>query len=296
MNQLETSKQYKAVFFDWDGTAVISRRAPADEAAAVMRPLLERGIKLIIVSGTTYENIAGGELHRFFTPGQLENLWLGLGRGAYNYRYHEDGSPYVFKDCVPDAAGLLAIHDTAYDIHRTLMERHGFPTDVVFSRPNYCKIDLMVEISRGDKHFFQANELLQVMQSLEAHGFLEGLSGLVKLSDEIALRHGIKAASTTDAKYLEVGISSKSDNVNTILGQLTKEEIILPEDCVFWGDEYIGLDKGLFGSDSFMITPVTQGGDFFDVSDAPGVRPDNVRLLGGGVNTFLDFLRRQAQF
>ena len=55
-------KKYKAIFFDWDGTAVMSRRAPVDQAVAAMRPLLQKGIKLIIVSGTTIENIAGGKI------------------------------------------------------------------------------------------------------------------------------------------------------------------------------------------------------------------------------------------
>ena len=90
-----SQKQYKAIFFDWDGTAVISRKAPVDDAVAVMKPLLAKDIKLVVVSGTTYENIAGGRLHEYFTPEELTHLWLGLGRGAYNYRYHEDGSPYI---------------------------------------------------------------------------------------------------------------------------------------------------------------------------------------------------------
>ena len=75
-------KHYKAIFFDWDGTAVLSRKAPVEDAVNAMRPLLDKGVKLCIVSGTTYENIAGGKLHSYFTPKQLENLYLGLGRGA----------------------------------------------------------------------------------------------------------------------------------------------------------------------------------------------------------------------
>ena len=59
-------KKYKAIFFDWDGTAVMSRRAPVDQAVAAMRPLLQKGIKLIIVSGTTIENIAGGKIESYF--------------------------------------------------------------------------------------------------------------------------------------------------------------------------------------------------------------------------------------
>ena len=80
-------KHYKAIFFDWDGTAVLSRKAPVEDAVNAMRPLLDKGVKLCIVSGTTYENIAGGKLHSHFTPKQLENLYLGLGRGAFDYGY-----------------------------------------------------------------------------------------------------------------------------------------------------------------------------------------------------------------
>ena len=78
-------KNYKAIFFDWDGTAVMSRKAPADDAVQAMRPLLQKGVKLAIISGTTIENIAGGKLESCFTKAELENLYLGLGRGAYNY-------------------------------------------------------------------------------------------------------------------------------------------------------------------------------------------------------------------
>ena len=43
-------KTYKAIFFDWDGTAVMSRQAPVEETVQAMKPLLQKGIKLIIVS------------------------------------------------------------------------------------------------------------------------------------------------------------------------------------------------------------------------------------------------------
>ena len=35
-------KKYKAIFFDWDGTAVMSRRAPVDQAVAAMRSVTKR--------------------------------------------------------------------------------------------------------------------------------------------------------------------------------------------------------------------------------------------------------------
>ena len=70
------SKKYKAIFFDWDGTAVMSRQAPVEEAVAAMKPLLASGVKLVIVSGTTYDKIASGKIHEHFTPEEASNLYL----------------------------------------------------------------------------------------------------------------------------------------------------------------------------------------------------------------------------
>lgn len=39
-------KKYKAIFFDWDGTAVMSRRAPVDQAVAAMRPSVTKRDKI----------------------------------------------------------------------------------------------------------------------------------------------------------------------------------------------------------------------------------------------------------
>ena len=44
------NKKYKAIFFDWDGTAVTSRTAPVEDAVAAMKPLLQQGTKLVTIS------------------------------------------------------------------------------------------------------------------------------------------------------------------------------------------------------------------------------------------------------
>lgn len=282
-------KNYKAVFFDWDGTAVMSRKAPVTEAVEAMRPLLERGVQLVIVSGTTYNNIAGGCIENYFTKKQLENLYLGLGRGAYNYAF-QNGKPYIFADRIPDKELLEKIHRICFEIHMELKKKYDFDTDIVFSRPNYCKIDLMVNNLRGENLFLQENELEILKEDLKAHG-IEGLQALMDLSVEVGKRYGVEVAPTCDAKYLEVGISSKSDNVNIIMEYLREKMQITAEECAFFGDEYVGIEKGIFGSDSFMCTPHTNRGAFFDVSDVSGERPKEVQVLGGGVETFLNFLR-----
>lgn len=288
-------KKYKAVFFDWDGTAVRSRKAPVDEAVRVMKPLLASGVRLVIVSGTTIENIAGGKLGGYFTVEERRNLYMGLGRGAFNYAFDREGSPYVFADCLPDKEKLLDIHRICFTIHERLLKEYDFPTDIVFTRPNYCKIDLMVETQRGDALFMQEDELSQLQDSLRQHRIEGGLKQLLEIAVEAGEAFGLKVAPTCDAKYLEVGISSKSDNVDLILSRLEEEAGIRAEECCFWGDEFVAVEEGIFGSDSFMRTGKTMAGDFFDVSEVNGTRPDGVQCVGGGVERFLDFLEEQAQ-
>ena len=282
-------KQYKAIFFDWDGTAVLSRRAPVEEAIAAMTPLLEKGIKLAIISGTTYENIAGGKIHRYFTPKQLQNLYLGLGRGAYDYGFDAAGEPVVLANRVPDAQGILKIHDACYQIHRILLERYGMNTDIVFSRPNYCKIDLMPNQDRGENLFLQEGEAAMLQRILNDHG-IGSIETLIEMAERLGTQ-GMPLSASSDAKYLEVGPTGKCDNANALFARFG-----LPiEDCCFWGDEFIGVTDKIFGSDAGMITENTKDGDFFDVSNLEGIRPSQVKTLGGGIQTFLQFLTDAAK-
>ena len=280
-------KQYKAIFFDWDGTAVLSRKAPVEDAVNAMRPLLEKGVKLAIISGTTYENIAGGKLESYFTPKQLQNLYLGLGRGAYDYGFDEEGKPVLLADRVPDAKGILAIHDACYRIHRVLLEQYGMNTDIVFSRPNYCKIDMMPDNNRGDNLFLQEGEAAKLQRILSSHG-VESIETLIKMAESFGTEEMLLSA-TTDAKYLEVGPTGKCDNANALFERFGFNA----EDCCFWGDEFIGVTDSIFGSDAGMLTEKTCKGDFFDVSNLEGVRPQQVEQLGGGIQTFLTFLKEQ---
>lgn len=282
-------KRYKAIFFDWDGTAVLSRKAPVEEAVGAMAPLLERGVKLAIISGTTYENIAGGKLHALFTPKQLQNLYLGLGRGAYDYGFDSEGKPIILEDRVPDAKGILAIHDACYRIHRELLEKYGMNTDIVFSRPNYCKIDLMPNQNRGDNLFLQEGEAAMLQHILSSHG-IEEIETLIHMAEAFGTAE-MPLRATTDAKYLEVGPTGKCDNTDALFERFG----FACEDCCFWGDEFIGVTDSIFGSDAGMITGKTKAGNFFDVSDLEGTRPEPVHQLGGGIYTFLRFLKNQDQ-
>lgn len=85
---------------------------------------------------------------------------------------------------VPDKGEILKIHQVCFEIHQTLKEKYDFDTDIVFSRPNYCKIDLMVENQRGDNLFMQEDELGCLRETLKEHGMEDGLSGLIHLAKQ----------------------------------------------------------------------------------------------------------------
>ena len=106
----------------------------------------------------------------------------------------------------------------------------------------YCKIDILVENDRNGQLFFQEHELDSLNQTLKEHG-IGDLRQLIRMAEEIGREEGLSLSATTDAKYLEVGLSSKSDNVNAILERLGTAWGIQAEDCSFWGDEYIGLSE-----------------------------------------------------
>lgn len=285
--------RYRAIFFDWDGTAVTGRNSPSALLLERMDALLQQGVYLMIISGTTYKNICRGELHTCLSPRALSHLYLGLGRGAYNFGFTPRGEFRHLTDPDIGHKAVLGIHDVSYQIHRHLYETYGYQTDIVFDRPNYCKIDIMNSVNRSESLYLSGNEIEDANRTLRGIGFSGGLKGLISLAEEIGTANGVPIKATCDAKYLEVGTTTKADNVNTLLHKVLAPAGIESGSCAFWGDEYLALDDGIWGSDAAMITSQSKEGDFFDVGSIPGPRPEKVIHLGGGIHTFLSFLADQ---
>lgn len=206
-----------------------------------------------------------------------------------------NGKPHIFKNMVPSKEELLKIHKVCFEVHQELKRRYDFDTDIIFSRPNYCKVDLMVNNFRDQSLFMQESEVKRLRNLLQIHGMTGGLKELIELAEKTGCQYGVKVKTTCDAKYLEIGNTSKSDNVDCILEKICLETTLSPRECVYLGDEYVGIEKGIFGSDSFMRTKKSIQGDFFDVSEVAGERPEGVKRIGGGVETFLHFLKEQAE-
>ncbi|NBC29151.1 MAG: HAD family hydrolase, partial [Spirochaetes bacterium] len=94
-------------------------------------------------------------------------------------------------------------------------------------------------------------------------------------------------------KFVEVGLTTKSDNVDFFFEEVLVPRGISAEECAFWGDEFGYLTDCVRGSDAHMITSLTKAADFFDVSDSPLDLPSAVRPVSGGVSAFHTFLEQQ---
>ena len=293
-------RKYKMIFFNWDGTAVTSRIAPVDAAAEAMAPLLASGVKLAIISDASFNKIDNGKLAGRFDPEHRSNLFFGLDRGAHNFRFDMDGKPVRFSGIMAGQKDSFALHKVCFDFHIKLLRDYGLNTDIVFCRDNFCKIDVGADILRsGNQHlnsnsqFFINCRMERVNAHLASHGYAGGLSGLITMAKAMGREYGLSLKATTDAKYIELGFGTKSDSVDAIFSHIESASGACP-DCCFWGGEYLKMDDGLYGSDAYMITDKTKDFEFFDVSDADGERPEQVLHLGGGVERFLWFLRKQA--
>lgn len=248
---------------------------------------------LVVISGTTYNNIAGGNLHQRIPTAALQNLYLGLGRGALEYGFDENGNLITLHEVLPDREIRIRIHELAFAIHKHLLEEHNYDTDIVFTRPNYCKIDLLVNVDRKGKLYLQPGELDLLNRNLSEYGYVGGITKLIEDAVEMGREFGLEVKATTDAKFLEVGMTTKADNIDYLLENVVFKRGISIESCCFWGDEFTNLGPGVRGSDAHMITFKSRGASFLDVSEAPFELPENVQHIGGGVAAFLEFLRTQ---
>lgn len=292
MRMTNNYKKYKAIFFDWDGTAVESRKAPVNKVKAPMLKLLEIGIPLFLITGTSFENLHKQLLSEMPLT-RLGNFYMGAERGAYCFSFDANGNRQILRNLVPDKANLIKLHELCFSIHEYLKDKFDYDTDIIFSRSNYCKIDLMVKYDRGDHMYLKENEIDMVNELLASKGFKGGVKKLIDLVHVTAKDFNLDVKATTDAKYLEVGFSTKSDNVDFFYSEILPKLRINPKEVAIWGDEFKFIGHGVPGSDAMMITKASRKSDFFDVSDGGKLYPDIVKKVGGGVKSFIEFLNYQ---
>lgn len=284
------SQTYRLIAFDWDGTAVVDRKAAADDVVARVEPLTERGVICAVITGTNIGHLEDTFFERV-DPARRQNLLACMNRGSEVFGFGPSGERQVLsrREATPEED--QAMDDIAETVRDELQREHGLHAEIIFDRLNRRKIDLIPVPQWADPPKARIGELLEaVKERLSSAGIAGGIQQIVDRVQALAAERGVELRLTTDVKHVELGLTDKSDSVHYLLEQVAAPRRIRREEIVFLGDEFGPID-GFDGSDFKMHC--AEGAAFISVGREPNGVPDGVVHLGGGVPRFLGFLDRQ---
>jgi trehalose/maltose hydrolase-like predicted phosphorylase len=280
-------RRVEAIVFDWDGTAVVDRTSDASSIRRLVERLCALGMDLAVVSGTNVDNVDGQLNARPAGPGRL---FICANRGSEVFVVDPRGVRLVFRRTasLDEEAALDAAAAATIGHLRGL----GLAAEVVSGRLNRRKIDLIPDPAWADPPKSRIDGLLVAVDGrLRASG-MTGLSDVVTLAREAAREAGLASARiTSDAKYVEIGLTNKSDSVRWMLSELWRRGIG-PGAVLIAGDE-MGPLAGVPGSDSFMLIPEAERSTAISVGVEPGGVPSRVEHIGGGPEAFRYLLNDQ---
>src|SRR5688500_2654560 len=101
-------RAFRIIAFDWDGTAVVDRRSSALAVRAAIETLLERGVAIVVVTGTNFPNI-DRQLCAAIEGPHKRRLYVASNRGSEVYGFDERSRPVVLwrRTATPDEEKLL---------------------------------------------------------------------------------------------------------------------------------------------------------------------------------------------
>jgi trehalose/maltose hydrolase-like predicted phosphorylase len=280
-------RRFEAIVFDWDGTAVVDRKSDASSLRWLVESLCAAGMDLAVVSGTNGQNVDGQLDARPAGPGRL---FICADRGSEVFAVDARGVRSVFRRTASqDEASAL---DSAAAATIADLRGLGLPAEVVSARLNRRKIDLIPDPAWADPPKSQIGGLLAAVDGRLRDVGLKGLADVVALATEAARGAGLAPARiTSDAKYVEIGLTDKADSVRWMLSRLWRRGIG-PGAVLIAGDE-MGTLGGVPGSDSFMLVPEAERCTAISVGVEPGGVPGHVEHIGGGPGAFLSLLDDQ---
>jgi trehalose/maltose hydrolase-like predicted phosphorylase len=282
-------RRVEAVVFDWDGTAVVDRRSDASSVRRVVEHLCAAGMDLAVVSGTNVDNVDGQLGARPAGPGRL---YICANRGSEVFEVGAQGPRCVSRRSASSQENAALDAAAAATVDR--LRGFGLHAEVVSARLNRRKIDLIPDPAWSDPPKSQIGELVTAVDGRLREVGLKGLPEVVAQATEAATMVGLADARiTSDAKYVEIGLTDKADSARWMLSELWRRGIG-PELALIVGDE-MGPLGGLPGSDSFMLISEAERCTAVSVGVEPGGVPDGVTHLGGGPEAFLSLLDDQLR-
>jgi trehalose/maltose hydrolase-like predicted phosphorylase len=281
-------RRFEAFVFDWDGTAVPDRKADASAMRAAVERLCELGADLAVITGTHIGNVDPQLGARPAGPGRL---FLCLNRGSEVFRVDASGPELIYRrQATPEEEAAL---DTAAEEVVARLAEKGLRAEIVSQRLNRRKIDLIPEPEWADPPKARIDELLAAVEKRLGSQGLD-LHAAVELAVEAARDAGLSDPKvTSDAKYVEIGLTDKADSSNWVFAELWRRGIGTGLVLV-GGDEFGPLGR-LPGSDSLLLVPEAARATAVSVGLEPNGVPEGVLPLGGGPPAFVALLEDQIR-
>jgi hypothetical protein len=283
--------RFELIVFDWDGTAVPDRTTPVPALNTAMASLLAAGVWLAPVTGTKVEHLERQSFEQIAPPlrGRLRVL---TNRGSEVWGYGEGGQRVALYRRVASADEEAQLTRAAEELRKRLGERQ-LETSIIYDRLNRRKVDLIPLPEWSDPPKARIDELIAATTGrLETAGFAS-IGEVMRLAAAIARDGGLPDPRvTSDGKYVEIGLTDKSDSIAWIFEHVATTNVIDAAAILIAGDEF-GDVGGFAGSDRRMITPDTRGVRVVSVGREPNGVPPGVIHLPGGPGAFLSILRWQ---
>lgn len=287
-------KAFRIIAFDWDGTAVESRRHGVDHLLPRLEALLAANVVLVIITGTNFDNI-DRQFASLVNPALRHNLYVCTNRGSEVFGFDKEGCTLLLHRRLASPEEDAAMDEIALTVQRRLAQEYSLETAVVFNRLNRRKLDLIPLDEWKDPPKSQIAQLLDAVERrLADAGLTGGIRQVIEMVEAERARHGIDLRITTDVKHVEFGLTDKSDSVNWILDFLAAPAAIPTSDILFVGDEF-GPIAGFEGSDYKMFSPKAAGATYVSVGVEPGGVPEGVIHAGGGVQKFCRIMDEQIR-
>jgi trehalose/maltose hydrolase-like predicted phosphorylase len=283
---------FRAIVFDWDGTAVADRHEDTTALAGLAEALLRRGTWLVVVTGTNFANI-DRQLCRRIVPGARRHLLVCANRGSEVYGFTRRGQPVRRVVRMATPAEDRALTAIAEGVRDALVTRTGLEIRIVYDRLNRRKIDLIPLPEWADPPKARIGALLAAVEArLKGAGLTGGLAEAVALAVGEAATRGLpEARITSDVKHLEIGLTDKGDSLAWVKANLLAHEDIPMSRVLIAGDEF-GPVAGFAGSDD-RLRAGADGAVVVSVGAEPNGVPAGVLCLGGGPETFRALLADQ---
>ena len=261
-------RAFRLLAFDWDGTAVESRHVDATPVRRELIRLLDRGVWIVVVSGTNVDNVHR-QCSAAIPPASRKRLILGLNRGSEVFGF--DANELVIRSKrLATADQERRLTEIAECIRDELHVCTGLEFGLVLDRLNRRKIDLIPEPEWSDPPKAHIVALARATDArLRLAGLDGGLRAAIKIAQHILTDRGLSDwRITTDAKYLEVGLTDKGDTMRWVWAHLLLSEHISVNEICIAGDEFGGAG-GISGSDARMMIPQLKDAVAMSVGDEP---------------------------